>query len=442
MGGTGALLCVIPGVVLSMAWSLRRRHRRDPEGLWSHHKVHRSELWAVALGALVAAALWNGVSFARYVGHDDGDAVSQRAATWARNHGLGSVIDYLEARVYSTPPSKDPSKELALGGIGTSTTASSDTTPTTASTPGSTPGTSVPGASTTTVATAPAIKPPAPLTPVFSPALSGEGQWTPIASAGGQPAMWATGIRPLKAAGGVVGTMVVIDQTHLRAGLFNGTEEPGGGPWARGNKVPADLQPALLAAFNGGFRLEHIKGGYVTEGTTIKALKDGDATLAVNKDGSLHIGALGRDIKNDGSWLSLRQNLRLIVDGGVSKVAEGIKLGVWWGADFGNKVYVNRSGVCEIADGRLAYVLIGKVDAEQFAQSMINIGCVKAMQLDINGTWPNFDFFTHGANGSITPHLVDDRMGTNLTRYLKGSRKEFIALFDTGKVPAQSVLDR
>jgi len=118
------------------------------------------------------------------------------------------------------------------------------------------------------------------------------------------------------------------------------------------------------------------------------------------------------------------------------------RLGVWWGADFGNKVYVNRSGVCEIADGRLAYVLIGKVDAEQFAQSMINIGCVKAMQLDINGTWPNFDFFTHGANGSITPHLVDDRMGTNVTRYLKGSRKEFIAFFDSEKLPASSVLDR
>ena len=176
----------------------------------------------------------------------------------------------------------------------------------------------------------------------------------------------------LKEAGGVVGTMVVIDQTHLRSGLFNGDEEPGGGPWARGNKVPTDLQPALLAAFNGGFRLEHIKGGYVTEGTTVKALKDGDATLAVGKDGKLVIGALGRDIKNDGSWLSLRQNLRLIVDGGVSKVAEGIKLGVWWGADFGNKVYVNRSGVCEIADGRLAYVLIGKVDAEDRKSTRLN----------------------------------------------------------------------
>ena len=128
MGGTGALLAVIPGVILSVLWSLRRRHRRDPEGTWTDQRVRRHELWAVALGVLVAAILWNGVSLARYVSRNDGDAMSQKAATWARDHGLGSVIDYLEAKVYSTPPSKDPSQVLAITDGGSSTTAAPGTT--------------------------------------------------------------------------------------------------------------------------------------------------------------------------------------------------------------------------------------------------------------------------------------------------------------------------
>jgi hypothetical protein len=252
--------------------------------------------------------------------------------------------------------------------------------------------------------------------------------------------MWATSIRPLPAAGGVVASMVVIDQTNVRAGLFNGAEEPGG-DWKRDNRVPPELQPALLAAMNGGFRFEHIKGGYQTEGITIKPLRDGDATLAVNRDGHLAMGQLGRDLFDDGSWISLRQNLELIVDDAQSQVQRGIADGVWWGADYGNKVYVPRSAVCELADGRLAYLLVGRVDAEQLAQSLINVGCMKAMQLDINGTWPVFFTFTQDADGAMTGQFLDERMGGNPARYITGSTKEFFAFFDATRVPASSVLD-
>jgi len=443
-GGTGAMLLLIPGIVGSVLFAVHRRKKKDPNGEWSEPKVRRHEIWAVAKGIVLVCVVWNGVSFVKYVAHDNGDTLSQRAATWARNHGMNGTIDYLEAKVYSTPPSKDPAKGLAVVEGGTSVP---DASPGTTTPGGSTPASNPNGGATTSTAptttekvAGPAPAAPTDLTPVFSPPLAGEGKFSVLAKAGGQPAMWLTGIRPLQSAGGVVGTVVVIDQTYLRSGLFNGSEEPGG-TWQRGNKVPTELQPALVAAMNGGFRLQHIKGGYVTEGRVVKPLKVGDATMAVSKDGKLVIGALGREIKDDGSWLSLRQNLMLIVDGGQSQVQRGIQLGVWWGADFGNKVYVNRSGICQLKDGRLAYALIGKVDAEQFAQSLINIGCVKAMQLDINGTWPNFDTYTHNADGSLTPHLVDDRMGTNLRRYLKGSSKEFIAFFNAEQVPAKSVLD-
>jgi hypothetical protein len=101
---------------------------------------------------------------------------------------------------------------------------------------------------------------------------------------------------------------------------------------------------------------------------------------------------------------------------------------------------VKRSGVCSLPDGRLSYVLVDQVDAEQFAQSLIALGCTRAMQLDINVDWPSFAIY--GWNGTkSSPHFVDKRMSGNLRRYVDGSTKEFFAFFDRAQVPAGTVLD-
>ena len=43
-----------------------------------------------------------------------GDATSARVAEWGRNHGLGGLVDWLEARAYSTPPSHAPAQHLTV----------------------------------------------------------------------------------------------------------------------------------------------------------------------------------------------------------------------------------------------------------------------------------------------------------------------------------------
>ena len=341
---------------------------------------------------------------------------------------MDSLVNYMETVAYSDPPSKQPAKSLSLD---PSMTAASTTSTTSAP---------VNSALDTTTTTDPGPKAPAPLTPPISPALPGEGAWIPVAKAGGYDSVWVTSVRPLPKWGGVVASIALIDQTFTRAGLFNGSDEPGG-RWQRGSRVPDDLQPMLLAAFNGGFRFDNMKGGYFTEGKVLKDLRDGDATLAVDRQGKVIIGQYGRDLTNDGSWLSLRQNMILIVDAGVSQVQRGLDEGVWWGAGGGNELYVRRSAVCQMKDGRLAYMLVADVDAEQLAQSMISLGCVKGMQLDINGNWPAFYTFEHMPDGKVIPHFLDERMGYKIDRYLTGSAKEFFAFFDAPKVPAASVLD-
>jgi len=431
---TGGLGALATGALLAMAALAvtlsRHRLGRGSDGVSSAGQ--RRMGWVVASALVVAFGLWNATSMLWYVTrHNTADPLQQRMATWGRDHGYGPIIDWLEAQTYDQPPSVEPADELSLDDELTGRTTTTTTTPATPEPPESTapPPTTIP---------VPAA--PAPLPTWFAPALAGEGQWTAIATAGGQPAVWATSIRPFPAAGGVVASMAVIDQTYLRAAMFNGDEEPGGS-WARDDHVPTELYAPLVVAMNSGFRFEHIRGGYVTEGQVLKPLLVGEATIAIGRDGKMVIGELGREIVDDGSWVSIRQNLKLMVDGGVSMVGAESTRDVWWGADYGREVYVNRSAVCELADGRLAYLLVGKVDAGQMAQSLINVGCVKAVQLDINGTWPNFFTFVHNADGSLQPVFLDRRMGSNTYRYLRKSAKEFFAFFDVTQIPAASVLD-
>jgi hypothetical protein len=412
---------------------------------------------AAALVAMLAFT-W---SFGSFVLRDNGDTAAQRAVTWARNHRMGSIVDFAERTKYGKAPSKTAAGELALSTPSsvtpttfapTTTEAPTTLPPTTVAVTTTAPiansiATTVPPTTTTTLAptttttTIPAwLIPPANRAPFVEPALENEGVWRPLVAAGGHDVIWATAIRPLPDSPAVVGSFAIIDQTTTRAAMFNGTDIPGGKDWQLGNRVPKELQPMLLGAFNGGFRFEHIKGGYKNEGRSVKELKDGQGTVAVSKTGKISIGEFGRDIKDDGSWLSFRQNLPLLVDEGKSMV--DARSDTWWGADYGNVLFVLRSSICQLADGRLMYGAVGKVDAKTLAQSLVNMGCQRAMQMDINGTWPTFHTFPVEADGAQHGNALDKRMGGSRDRYLTGSTREFFAFFDASALPPDNVLAR
>lgn len=410
IGGTGGIVSGI-AVTCVVTWLF---------AWWRHHGLRR-QAWIAARTMTAFMVLWSGISFAKYVLHENGDTVEQRISAWGRNHNLGYFIDRLEQWVYSDPPSKEPAKELVLDAPVVTTTA-----------------TTVPAKPTAT--TIPEPEAPAPLTTYFPEPLPFEGQWGPVAYADGHAAMWATSVRPLPEYGGVVASMVAIDQTHIRAALFNGAEEPGGS-WSRDDHVPEDLYPALMAVMNSGFRMEQMEGGYMTEGKTVQPLINGRATLGIDRSGHISIGEYGRDMVDDGSWATLRQNLVLMLDHGVSGIEHAKQENVFWGAELDGTMYVNRSAVCIMNDGRLAYVMAGKIDGPQFAEVLLNVGCDTAMQLDVNGAWPTFLLWEHAPDGTLIPHRLDSRMNISPLRYTQGSSKDFFAFFDASLVPAFSVLD-
>lgn len=102
-------------------WRARfsRAHRRERRAarrarVLTPFERQRHDLWIVAKSLTAIVVVWTTISFVSYVGHDNGDTTSQRMATWGRDHHLGALIDWMETKVYSTPPSKTPAKRLDL----------------------------------------------------------------------------------------------------------------------------------------------------------------------------------------------------------------------------------------------------------------------------------------------------------------------------------------
>lgn len=356
------------------------------------------------------------VSLGMYVIDHPDQSLVESGATWARNHGLSPIVDRLEMWKYRKPPSTVAAEELALDGDQTEDIVSPTSTL----------------ASQTTVPT-PTTLPPEPLSTPVTPTLANEGKWKPLVTINGETVMWKTSVRPLAEFASVVATAALIDQTKVHAALFNGPDVPGKGDWTNWSSVTKKAVPSLIAAFNGGFRLQHIKGGYFTEGKVVRKLRNDEATLGVKKDGTLAVGIYGRDIKNDGSWTSLRQNLPPVVTNG--KISIKNYPGTYWGNNYHNVLYGYRTGICTRNDGRLMYIMAGDVNITLLGQTMVSMGCVTGMQLDINGHWCHFATFTNFGTNDRKGVLLDKRMKFP-QRYLKSYDKDFIAIFDPSTLPA------
>ena len=429
-------------------------------------------------GFFVVFAIVTGFSVTRYVLAHPNEPLQQNVASWARNKGMGAVVDKMEAWLHNEPPAVAPVDTLALVPFDTdppqvdttipstgstqpqqsSTTAKENSAPavwrpmaatqscpaptnvvTTTTAPGatttsttttttttSTTSSTLPGETTTTTTTTLPAR-PLDVEAVIAPSIKGEGVWRAIAKVRKEPIIYATSIRPLWCFGSVVATMATYDPNKVRAALFNGTEVPGGKGWRNTSSIRGSALKSLIASFNGGFRFEHEPGGYITEGRTIRKMRKGYATFGIRADGTSTIGIWGKDMHADEGWTSLRQNLPPLVAENKS-VYQSYKA-VDWGQDFGNKVFNFRSAACVRTDGLMMFVAVGKVNIGMLADTLVILGCRTAMELDINGTWPFFATYKGFGKSDRDGRTIDTRMG-DPDRHLHGATKDFIALFD------------
>ncbi len=369
-------------------------------------------------GLMVVALVCVGWSVTTTLMTPGGDSVAAKLAEWARDHGLGAVVGWMETAQYDLHPPQEggtavvPQIGQAAGVAGSAGSAG--------------PGAPVGGTAGSTVKVSGPIVP----APVVSPAgtnMPSEGAWQAIESVNGTPAMYATFVRPDGTHTSYVAGIVSMDQRLVTFQLHPGEADPGPGNWGAATSVlPAD-RANLLATFNGGFKIKDSRGGFYLNSQTAGTLTNGAASVVFSKDGHITVGVWGRDAKMTADVVAVRQNLKLIVDQGKVPANVDANVEADWGASIGGSLYVWRSGLGLTADGRVVFVYGPALSVRTLADLLRRAGVVTGLQMEINPAWMSFMYYQQTADPTNpTPVNLLSSQERPANRYLEPTSRDFI----------------
>ena len=328
------------------------------------------------------------------------DSASARIAEWGRDHHASWLVNWLERTTY-TPPK-----------VGGSPAARSPLRAVRAQ----------PVTPHAVVGLPPAV------TPLASPPLPGEGRWQALDSVAGRAAMAVTYLRPDAIHTSYTSALVWINPRLVRAVFHPGAVQPGGGPWPEPPRLVGSERAGLIAAFNSAFRMKDARGGFYGFGQTLKPLRAGAASLVIDRDGSMTVGAWGRDVGMTSTVQVVRQNLDLIVDGGAPVAGLADNSGGRWGYTLGNAKYVWRSGIGVTQTGAVVVAIGNRLSASSLAELLARAGAIRAMELDINPYWTRFILYRSATGSTIERNLLPD-MQRSPARYDTTSTRDFVALY-------------
>ncbi len=121
---------------------------------------------------------------------------------------------------------------------------------------------------------------PAPITPVFTDPLPGEGIWKRTGPAvEGKPPVLVTTFRPDPTIPKIVAYVAWFDHSLIDLAYYPGRYEPPAASDRGPSMVPEDQRYRLLATFNAGFIYSDGNNGSAVNGHTNEPLTDGNATL-------------------------------------------------------------------------------------------------------------------------------------------------------------------
>jgi hypothetical protein len=353
-----------------------------------------------------------GMSYGQALTYPGNASWQVRSVEWVRDHGGSGLVNAVENWWYArnTPTGATPP-------------------------PGTLPSLTGSGAPVTATAPRP---PPLPLLPTAS-RLPGEARWVPSAQRTGRaPAMYTGYFRPDPAHPSQIVGVAWINQALVTSHLIAGTREPGGTGWRDHAQVPPEMRPELVAAFNSGWKMHDIQGGYYAEGRTAVPLRDGAASVVIDSTGRVTVGQWGRDVAMSPQVLAVRQNLDLIIDQsqpvpGLAENPSGA-----WGNTGNQSQYTWRSGLGTDRAGNLVYVAGDKLTLSALAQAMVTAGVTRGMELDIHPAMVTFIAFhpAAGAAYGVTSTKLLPGMHPPSTRYLNPDQRDFLAV--TLRSPADS----
>ncbi|MGH9021046.1 MAG: phosphodiester glycosidase family protein [Acidimicrobiales bacterium] len=217
-----------------------------------------------------------------------------------------------------------------------------------------------------------------------------------------------------------------IDTSRTDLALYPGYKGPGPTSLSRGPmEVPLTARSSLLATFNSGFYEVDSAGGFYTNHLLYDPMIAGLATVVRYRDGTVDVMTWRGGATPPADVVMARQNLTMLVAGGrpTASVADA----ALWGVTLSGAPAVWRTALGVTSAGDLVYAAAASQTAASLAQIMVDLHCVRAMQLDINPEWPIF--VTYGARGAQVPVLYVPNPNQIPGRFLYPSTKDFFAVF-------------
>ena len=226
-------------------------------------------------------------------------------------------------------------------------------------------------------------------------------------------------------------TWMWMDTRYLRFRFLPGYTWPERSPRTKADHNPVTWVPAMVAGFNGGYKLADHVGGYYYLGHTIAPLRAGYASMVFYRDGSLRVGVWDRDVRMTPDIVAVRQNLRpLVLSGRVQTRPTDTQS--TWGYNMVHGWWIaNRSALGMRPDGSLVFVYGHHRTPAQLAASLVRAGATTGIALDMNGWWPTGYVYAH-----YRSHIVGSKINLHIERpptvYLDTYSKDFVAVLTTG----------
>jgi len=333
------------------------------------------------------------------------DSVSARLAEWGRDHGLNPVVDWLEVTTYTPPKAGGEPSQQDLARMLAAKRAHA-------------------------AAVADAVPLHAPIQPLASPALPGEGDFVPLVTVKGQPVIQTALMRPDATYTAFPVGIAWMRQSALTFRLHPGFQEPGGS-WNVPSTIPPGSRTGLVATYNGGFKVSNgdSHGGFYLNGRTVGTLRAGAASEVFYRSGSIRIGTWGEDVRMTPDVVGVRQCLvPLVAHGQVTSAVYNGGTETWGLTDAGMPL-VARSGVGMDRQGNIIYVGGRVLSVNSLAVLLHRAGAVTAMMLDINLSWPSFISYNSAKDPSdpVPANLVNFVRGPE--RYYNQSSRDFVAVY-------------
>ena len=331
-----------------------------------------------------------------------------RVAEWARGHGLGWAVSWMENQQYQN------NKPKTGGNLSPQQLA--DLAP-----PSQTP------------TLAPKEHVLAPMKPFVPNPAPGEGDWNPTVVVNGVPVIQTAKLRSDPQHLEYLSAVAWMDQKHASFVLHPGSQQPGTAGYNQTDHLSGDQLKNLIATWNGAFLLNpnDAHGGFYLNGKTYGTLVPGQASEVFYKDGTMNVGTWnsGPGLQMDPNVVGVRQNLQLLVDNGQVNPSVNSDDKKLWGLTIKNAYFVWRSGIGITADGNIVYAMGPALSVPTLAELLQRAGAVRGMELDINPEWVSY--MTYDGSKDPTNPVSTKLLNFARTerRYFTTEERDFVAVY-------------